>query len=61
VIIRDANASRDGSVAGFDHIYEVKSGAGGFRAVVNGTTSVQVVNREVLIDISRGTVSGWCW
>ncbi|MGJ6962524.1 hypothetical protein ACSDR0_11505 [Streptosporangium sp. G11] len=56
VIIRDGNASHDRSIAGFDHIYEIKSGAGEFKAVVNGTTSIQVVNREVLIDITQGTV-----
>jgi len=56
VIIRDGNASPDRSTVGFDHIYEIKSGEGEFKAVVNGTTSIQVVNREVLIDITQGTV-----
>ncbi|MGC5013130.1 hypothetical protein ACLQ2R_20425 [Streptosporangium sp. DT93] len=56
VIIRDANGSGDGSVAGRDHIYEVRSGAGEFRTRVHGRASVKVVDREVLIDVTPGTV-----
>jgi hypothetical protein len=57
VIIRSAHTSTDNpNIAGFDHIYKVKSGAGEFTAVVNGTAVIQIVNRQVLIDVTKGTV-----
>ncbi|MBB6349488.1 hypothetical protein FHU36_006033 [Nonomuraea muscovyensis] len=57
VIIRNARKSpADPSVAGFDHIYKVKSGTGEFTAVVNGTAVIQIVDRQVLIDVTHGTV-----
>ncbi|MFB4281572.1 MULTISPECIES: hypothetical protein [unclassified Nonomuraea] len=57
VIIRDGLGSADHpEIAGFDHIYKVKSGSGQFTAVVNGTAVIQVVDRQVLIDVTDGSV-----
>ncbi|WP_157547789.1 hypothetical protein [Nonomuraea candida] len=57
VIIRDARGSAGNpQIAGFDHIYKVKSGTGQFTAVVNGTAMIQVVDRQVLIDVTDGSV-----
>lgn len=53
VIIRD----KDQGETGFDQIYEVKSGQGEFTAVVNGTTTIQVRDRQVLIDVTDGKVN----
>jgi hypothetical protein len=52
VIIRD----RKQGATGFDHTYQVRSGQGEFTAVVNGTTAIQVVDRQVLIDVTDGNV-----
>lgn len=52
VVIRDRNERP----IGFDHTYQVRSGAGEFTAVVNGTTTIQVVDRQVLIDVTDSTV-----
>lgn len=49
VILRDRRT-------GFDHIYEVKTGGDQFTAVVNGTTTVGIVNDQVTIDITNGTI-----
>ncbi|MGW2213892.1 hypothetical protein ACWCSD_02790 [Nonomuraea sp. NPDC001684] len=57
VVVRDARRSPDKpDVAGFDHIYKVNSGSGEFMAVVNGTAVIQVVRRQVLIDVTNGAV-----
>ncbi|MFI9589878.1 hypothetical protein [Nonomuraea sp. NPDC052265] len=57
VVVRDARKSPDNpNVAGFDHIYKIDSGSGEFTAVVNGTAVIQVVRRQVLIDVTNGTV-----
>lgn len=42
--------------AGFDHIYKVRTGSGDFSAVVNGRTVIQVVDRQVLIDVTDSQV-----
>jgi len=52
IIIRDR---REG-VSGFDRIYRVESGSGELAAVVNGTTTIQVINRQVLIDVTDGNI-----
>src|ERR1044071_3569692 len=52
VIIRD----REERPAGFDHTYRVTTGNGDFSAVVNGRTVIQVVDRQVLIDVTDGAV-----
>lgn len=52
VVIRDRNERS----IGFDHTYQVRSGQGEFTAVVNGTTTIQVVDRQVLIDVTDSTV-----
>jgi hypothetical protein len=52
VIIRN----RKEKPSGFDHTYKVKSGRGDFSAVVNGRTLIQVVDRQVLIDVTDGRV-----
>lgn len=49
VILRDRKI-------GYDHIYEVKTGGDQFTAVVNGTTTVSIVNSQVTIDITSGTI-----
>ncbi|HWC81099.1 MAG TPA: hypothetical protein VG756_14190 [Pseudonocardiaceae bacterium] len=41
---------------GFDHIYRIDTGSDQFTAVVNGTTTIQVTNHQVLIDVTDGTV-----
>ncbi|MFI6181148.1 hypothetical protein ACIA8R_36870 [Nonomuraea sp. NPDC051191] len=57
VVVRDARKSPDNpDVAGFDHIYKVNSGSGEFTAVVNGTAVIQVVRRQVIVDVTNGTV-----
>ncbi|MEU7000645.1 hypothetical protein [Nonomuraea sp. NPDC046570] len=57
VIVRNANEVPPGqSDVGFDHIYKLRSGSGEFTAVVNGTTTIQVVDRQVLIDVTEGDV-----
>lgn len=52
VIIRD----RKKGGTGFDQIYQVRSGQGEFSAVVDGRTTVQVVNRQVLIDVTDSRI-----
>ena len=52
VIVRN----RKEGASGFDHTYHVQSGKGEFAAVVNGTTTIQVVDRQVLIDVTDGNV-----
>ncbi|MCK2242600.1 MULTISPECIES: hypothetical protein [unclassified Crossiella] len=52
VVIRDR---RTGDT-GFDHTYQVRSGQGEFTAVVDGRTTVQVVDRQVLIDVTEGKI-----
>ena len=52
VIIRN----RKERPAGFDHTYRVTTGNGDFSAVVNGRTVIQVVDRQVLIDVTDGAV-----
>jgi hypothetical protein len=52
VIIRN----RKEKPSGFDHTYKVRSGGGDFSAVVNGRTVIQVVDRQVLIDVTDGDV-----
>lgn len=57
VIIRDRKVAAAGTDrTGFDRIYKIAGGAGEFSAVVNGTTTIQVVDRQVLIDVTEGTV-----
>ncbi|WP_141703867.1 hypothetical protein [Planobispora rosea] len=57
VIIRDAKGSPDNPDSlGFDHIYLLKGGSGQLTAVVNGTSSIQVVDGQVLIDVTAGDV-----
>ncbi|MEU7892342.1 hypothetical protein AB0B45_05685 [Nonomuraea sp. NPDC049152] len=57
VIVRNADEVPQGQIdVGFDHIYKVRAGSGEFTAVVNGTTKIQVVDRTVLIDVTRGEV-----
>jgi hypothetical protein len=41
---------------GFDHTYKVRSGRGEFTAVVNGTTTIQIKNRHVLVDVTDARV-----
>jgi hypothetical protein len=41
---------------GFDQIFEVKSGGDQFTAVLDGKTTVSVVNNEVTIDVTSGTI-----
>jgi len=41
---------------GFQHVYDVTTGAGEFTAVVNGKTTIQVSERQVLIDVTEGTI-----
>jgi hypothetical protein len=50
VILRDRKT-------GYDHIFQVDSGAGHFTAVVNGTTSISITNNQVLIDVTNGTIN----
>ncbi|HVO73327.1 MAG TPA: hypothetical protein VMT35_04845 [Ignavibacteriaceae bacterium] len=52
VILRDRNKGTNG----FDKIYRIRSNQDEFVAVVNGTTTIQIVNRQVLIDVSNGGV-----
>jgi len=41
---------------GFDHTYKVRSGRGEFTAVVNGSTTIQIKDRHVLIDVTDAKV-----
>lgn len=41
---------------GFDRIFEVRTGADQFMAVVNGTTGISIANGQVLIDITDGSI-----
>ena len=41
---------------GFDKVYNVRTGGGEFTAVVDGTTTIQVKDGRVLIDVSEGSV-----
>jgi hypothetical protein len=41
---------------GFDDVYRVRSEGDEFTAVVNGTTTIQVRDGQVLIDITDGTI-----
>ncbi|NRQ31078.1 hypothetical protein HII36_04410 [Nonomuraea sp. NN258] len=57
VILRDARRDPGNpNITGYDHIYRVKTGEGRFRAVVNGTAVIEVVDRQILIDVTRGDV-----
>ncbi|GAA2305436.1 hypothetical protein GCM10010149_64050 [Nonomuraea roseoviolacea subsp. roseoviolacea] len=57
VVIRDAGPNPDDPrVVGFDRIYRVRSGTGEFTAIVNGTATIQIADRRVLIDVTRGDV-----
>jgi hypothetical protein len=42
--------------AGFDEVYQVRTGGDQFAAVVNGTTTISVSQDQVLIDITNGTI-----
>jgi hypothetical protein len=52
VILRN----RSEGATGFDHIYRISTGSDQFSAVVNGRTTIQVTNHQVLIDVTDGTV-----
>jgi hypothetical protein len=52
VIIRDR---KRGSV-GYDKIYMVRAGSDQFNAVVNGTTTIQIKDGQVTIDVTAGKV-----
>jgi hypothetical protein len=52
VIIQNRKAGE----AGTHRIYDVATGKGDFTAVVNGRTTIQVSDRRVLIDVTRGTI-----
>jgi hypothetical protein len=41
---------------GYDKIFEVHYGGSQFSAVINGTTSIEVSNGQVLIDVTSGNV-----
>jgi hypothetical protein len=57
VILRDNHPPPNSpDIAGLDRIYKVRSGEGRFTAVVNGTAVIQVVDRQVLIDVTNGNV-----
>ncbi|MDQ1294083.1 MAG: hypothetical protein QG608_1966 [Actinomycetota bacterium] len=49
VILRDRDE-------GEDRIFRVRSGEGVFTAELNGSTTVQIVDRQVLIDVTNGSV-----
>jgi hypothetical protein len=40
----------------FDQVFEVRTGADQFMAVVNGTTGISIANGQVLIDITDGSI-----
>jgi hypothetical protein len=42
---------------GYDRIFRLTSGSDQFAAVVNGTTSISVVNDQVTIDVTSGTIN----
>ncbi len=52
VILRDTRRHP----LGFDTIYSIKSDQDEFSAIINGRTSIQIVNRQVLIDISSASI-----
>lgn len=49
VILRDRKT-------GYDRIFEVRTGGAQFTAVVNGSTVISIVNNQVTIDITNGTI-----
>lgn len=53
-IVVKIRTTRNG--ADMDDVYRVKSGGMRFTAVVDGQTTIQVVNNEVLVDVTRGSV-----
>jgi hypothetical protein len=64
VVIRGAPARNGGSASGtrtmtsrVDQVYQVRGGGDQFTAVVNGTSTIQVSGRKVLIDVTRGGVN----
>lgn len=57
VILRDRNRGEKGrGEKGFDDVYLVKSGSDDFIAVVNGKTTIQIRDGQVLIDVTDGTI-----
>lgn len=52
VIIRD---KKRGTI-GFDTIYRIHTGIDEFVAIVNGKTTIQIVNRQILIDVTDGNI-----
>jgi hypothetical protein len=52
VIIRDRKQGNNG----FDTIYRLRSGPDHFVAVVNGRNTIQVVDRQVMIDVTEGNI-----
>lgn len=52
VVVRD----RKKGTVGFDDVYELATGQGDFTAVVNGTTTIEIHDRQVIIDVTGGTV-----
>ncbi|RJL32788.1 hypothetical protein D5H75_15105 [Bailinhaonella thermotolerans] len=57
VVIRDAKGRPgDPGSLGFDHIYKLRGHGGRLTAVVNGSTTIEVVEGRVLIDVTAGNV-----
>lgn len=52
VLLRD----RKKGTTGFDRVYRVQAGREQFTVVVNGTTTIQVKDGQVLIDVTGGAV-----
>ncbi|MEW2375671.1 hypothetical protein AB0883_06130 [Micromonospora sp. NPDC047812] len=52
VLLRDRKKGK----TGFDRVFKVQSGRDQLTVVVNGTTTIQVENGQVLIDITGGAV-----
>lgn len=52
VIIRDRKKGNHG----FDTVYRIRTGRDEFSAVLNGETTVQVVNKQVLIDVTNADI-----
>jgi hypothetical protein len=52
VIVRDQNKSSHG----LDNIYRVRTGGDEFTIVLNGETTVQVMNKQVIIDVTNSDV-----
>lgn len=52
VIVRDR---KKGNV-GYDTVYKVRTGKDSFSAIVNGTTSIEVHDGQVIIDVTDGSI-----